>query len=81
MKIKEWYHMSLTSNISAKTWSNLTCRGCDVLKTSGPADSKSVPGFGVIEQNKISNFYENYCIRLQLEDQADFLSFIGNVTF
>ena len=41
--------------------------GC-VLKTSGPADSKSVPGFnnwprfvGVIEQNKISNSYENYC--------------------
>ena len=41
-----------------------------VLKTSGPADSKYyVPGFdnwprsvGVIEQNKISNSYENYCI-------------------
>ena len=39
-----------------------------VLKTSGPADSKSVPGFdngprfvGVIEQNRISNSYENYC--------------------
>ena len=36
---------------------------------SGPADSKSVPGFdnwprfvGVIEQNKISDSYENYCI-------------------
>ena len=28
MKIKEWYHVSLTSNISAKTWSNWTCRGC-----------------------------------------------------
>ena len=28
MKIKEWYHVSLTSNISAKTWSNCTCRGC-----------------------------------------------------
>ena len=27
-KIKEWYHVSLTSNISAKTWSNCTCRGC-----------------------------------------------------
>ena len=27
-KIKEWYHVSLTSNISAKTWSNWTCRGC-----------------------------------------------------
>ena len=40
-----------------------------VLKTSGPADSKSVPGFnnwqrfvGEIEQNKISDSYENYCI-------------------
>ena len=39
------------------------------MKTSGPADSKSVPGFddwpifvGVIEQNKISDSYENYCI-------------------
>ena len=39
------------------------------MKTSGPADSKSVPGFdnwprfvGVIEQNRISNYYENYCI-------------------
>ena len=54
MKIKEWYHVSLTSNISAKTWSNCTC----VLKMLGPADFKSVPGFenwprfvGVIEQN------------------------------
>ena len=28
MKIKEWYHLSLTSNISAKNWSNCTCRGC-----------------------------------------------------
>ena len=28
MKIKEWCHMSLTSNISAKTLSNWTCRGC-----------------------------------------------------
>ena len=40
-----------------------------VLKTSGPADFKSVlvfdnwPRFvGVMEQNKISNSYENYCI-------------------
>ena len=40
-----------------------------VLKRSGHADSKTVPGFynwprfeGVIEQNKISNYYENYCI-------------------
>ena len=35
MKIKEWYHVSLTSNISAKTWWNCTCRGCsENLKTS-----------------------------------------------
>ena len=35
MKIKEWYHLSLTSNISAKNWSNCTCRGCfENLKTS-----------------------------------------------
>ena len=35
MKIKEWYHVSLTSNISAKTWSNCTCRGCfENIRTS-----------------------------------------------
>ena len=40
-----------------------------VLKMSGPADFKSVPGFdnwprfiGVIEQNKISNSFCHYCI-------------------
>ena len=40
-----------------------------VLKMSGPAVFKYVPGFdnwprfvGVIEQNKISNSYDNYCI-------------------
>ena len=40
-----------------------------VLKTSGPADSKSVPGFKiwprfawVIEQNKISDSFDKYCI-------------------
>ena len=27
-KIKEWPHVSLTSNISAKTWSNCAWRGC-----------------------------------------------------
>ena len=66
IEIKDSNHLSLTSNISAKTWSNWTCRGC--FETSGPADSKSVPGFdnwprfvGVIELNKISNSYENYC--------------------
>ena len=39
-----------------------------VLKTSGPADFKSVPGFenwprfvGVIEQNKISQTFFHYC--------------------
>ena len=53
MKIKEWYHVSSTSNISAKTWSNVE----GDLKTSRPADFKS--GFenwqrfvGVIEQKK-----------------------------
>ena len=58
MKIKEWDHSSLTSNISAKTWSNCTC-GC-VLKLSEPADFKNDPDFencprfvGVIEQIKI----------------------------
>ena len=35
MKIKEWDHISLTSNISAKTWSNCTCRGCfEIIRTS-----------------------------------------------
>ena len=35
MKIKEWYNLSLTSNISAKNWSNCTCRGCfENLRTS-----------------------------------------------
>ena len=59
--------MSLTSNISAKTWSNCTCRGC--FEKSGPADFKSVPGFenqprfvGVIEQNKIQQTFFHYCI-------------------
>ena len=28
MKIREWYHVSLTSNTSAKTLSNCTCSGC-----------------------------------------------------
>ena len=44
-----------------------------VLKTSGPAVFKYVPGFdnwqrfvGVIEQNKISNSYENYCILINI---------------
>ena len=42
-----------------------------VLKMSGPADFKSVPGFenwprfgGVIEQNKICNSFCQYCIRM-----------------
>ena len=41
------------------------------MKTSGPADFKSAPGFenqprfvGVIEQNKISQTFFHYCIRL-----------------
>ena len=49
-----------------------------VLKTSGPADSKSVPGFnnwprfvGVIEQKKISNSYENYCIWSSFSNDFD----------
>ena len=34
IKIKEWYHVSLTSKISAKTWSNCTCRGCfEIIRT------------------------------------------------
>ena len=28
IEIKDSNHVSLTSNISAKTWSNCTCRGC-----------------------------------------------------
>ena len=32
MKIKEWYHVSLTSNISATTWSNWTCHEGGVWK-------------------------------------------------
>ena len=33
--MKIWYHVSLTPNISAKTWSNYTCRGCfENLRTS-----------------------------------------------
>ena len=72
IKIKEWDHMSLTSNISAKTWSNWTCRG--VLKMSGPAVFKSVPGFenwprfvGVIEQNKIYQTYDHLCTYLYIK--------------
>ena len=40
-KIKEWYHVSLTSNISEKLGQIVHVGS--VLKTS--ADSKSVPGF------------------------------------
>ena len=54
----------LTSNISAKTWSNWTCRGYfENVRTS-----RSVPGFeiwprfvGVKEQNKICNSFCQYC--------------------
>ena len=28
MKIKDWYHVSLTLSISSKTWWNCICRGC-----------------------------------------------------
>ena len=35
IEIKDSNHLSLTSNISAKNWSNCTCRGCfENLKTS-----------------------------------------------
>ena len=43
MKFKEWDHSSLTSNISAKVGQIVHVGG--VLKTSGPADFKSVPSF------------------------------------
>ena len=63
MKIKEWHHVSLTSNISAKIG--------DVFKTSGPADFKSVPGYenwprvvGEIDQNKICNSFCQHCISI-----------------
>ena len=52
MKIKEWHHVSLTSNISGKTWSNCTCRGC----------FENVRFVWVIEQNKISNSLCQYYI-------------------
>ena len=52
IRIKKWYHVSLTSNQIAQVGG--------VLKLSEPADSKTDPGFencprfeGVIEQNKI----------------------------
>ena len=35
VRFKKWYHVSLTSNISAKTWSNCTSRGCfKIVRTS-----------------------------------------------
>ena len=35
IEIKDSNHLSLTSNISAKTWSNWTCRGCfDIVRTT-----------------------------------------------
>ena len=68
MKKREWYLVYLTSNISAKTWSNCTYKEC--FETSGIADFKSVPGFEnrpkfvvVIEQNKTSNTFYQYCIQ------------------
>ena len=42
MKIKELYHVSLTPNISAKTFQIVHVDG--VLELSGPASFKSVPG-------------------------------------
>ena len=64
IEIKDSNHLSLTSNISAKTWSNWTCRGYfENVRTS-----RSVPGFeiwprfvGVKEQNKICNSFCQYC--------------------
>ena len=51
-KIKNWYHVSLTSNISAKTWSNCTCRRCfEIVRTTR-----------TIEQNKIQCTFCNHCI-------------------
>ena len=52
---------------------------------SGPADFKSVPGFdnwprfvGVIEQNKISDSYENYCIiRIKIFQIQGFIYFLS----
>ena len=57
---------------------NLVKLHIGVLKTLGPADSKSVPGFkdwprfgGVIDQNKISNSFENYCMLQQNDIRRD----------
>ena len=43
MKIKDWYHVFLTSKSQPKLGQIAHVRG--VLKTSGPADFKSVLGF------------------------------------
>ena len=71
MKIQKWYPVSLTPNISAKTWPNCTCRGCfENIRTCRfqicPWFWKlaNICGMGVIEQNKISNFFCQYCISL-----------------
>ena len=69
MKIKEWDHLSLTSNISAKL-GQIVHVGV-VLKSSKQADFITDPGLencprfvGVIEieQNKIQLIYFHYCI-------------------
>ena len=68
----EMDQLSLTLIYSAKSSSN----SGGVLESSGQADSKTVPGFddwsrfkGVIEQNKISNFFCHYCIFLESKSQ------------
>ena len=43
MEIKEWYHVTLTSISQPKLGQIVHVEG--VLKTSGPSDFKSVPGF------------------------------------
>ena len=75
-KIKEWYHVSLTSNFSAKL-GQIVHVG-DVLKTLVPADFKSVPGFknwpilvGVIKQNKICNSFCQYCMYLCMYERLN----------
>ena len=71
-RIKERYHVSVTSNISAKTWSNWICRGCfEIVRTNRFQNwhwfwNLSI-FVGVIWQNKIQRTYDHHdCIMKEL---------------
>ena len=89
MKIIEWYHVSLTSNISAKTWSNCTCRGCfEIVRTCRFQNwpwfwkSSKICGSNRAKQN-ITDFSPRlyYCTFLSLKSSQNKLQIKVNLKF